>query len=249
MLFPDGSVALVTGASRGIGRAIACDLAREGAQVVVNYAHGEDAAKEVVGQIEADGGRAIAVRADVSDEAEVREMFRQVRSEYGRLDVLVTNAGIAIDRHVAAMGLDQFRRVMDINVVGTFLCCREAMRIMQHQRSGSIVAISSSTGLDGGFGGTANYTASKGAIVSFAKTLAREAAASRVRVNVVAPGFVATEMTARVPAPIRKKYEAAIRLGRMGTPEEIADLVTFLASSKASYITAAVFVIDGGGTE
>lgn len=249
VLFPNGSIALVTGASRGIGRAAALDLAREGARVAVGFTHGEERAKEVVSEIEAAGGEAIAVRADVTDEKQVREMFRRVRSEFGGLDVLVANAGISDDKHVAAMRLDQWQRVIDTNVTGTFLCCREAMRTMQYQRHGSIVALSSTTSIDGGFGGTANYTASKGAIISFAKTLAREASPYNVRVNVVAPGFVATDMTDKVPAAIRAKYASAIRLRRMADPAEIAYLVSFLASSKASYVTSSVFVADGGGTE
>ncbi|AOS61960.1 3-oxoacyl-ACP reductase family protein [Actinoalloteichus hymeniacidonis] len=247
MLFPEGSVALVTGGSRGIGRAAALDLAREGAHVLVNYARSESDAKEAVAEIEEAGGKATAICADVTDEAAVREMFQTVRSEYGRLDVLVTSAGITRDRHLVAMSLAQFREPMDVNVTGTFLVCREGLRIMQHQRSGAIVTLSSSSGLDGGFPGQTNYVASKGAIISFTKALAYEAAPHGVRANVVAPGFVATDMTRALSGPIRKQYESRIRLGRMGRPDEIARLVSFLASENASYVTGAVLVANGGG--
>ncbi|ASO18746.1 3-oxoacyl-[acyl-carrier protein] reductase [Actinoalloteichus hoggarensis] len=247
MLFPEGSVALVTGGSRGIGRAAALDLAREGAHVLVNYARSESDAKETVVEIEEAGGRATAIRADVTDETAVREMFQTVRSEHGRLDVLVTSAGITRDRHLVAMSLAQFREPMDVNVTGTFLSCREGLRIMQHQRSGAIVTLSSSSGLDGGFPGQTNYVASKGAIISFTKALAYEAAPHGVRANVVAPGFVATDMTRALAGPIRKQYESRIRLGRMGRPDEIARLVSFLASDNASYVTGSVLVANGGG--
>ncbi|APU13218.1 MULTISPECIES: 3-oxoacyl-ACP reductase family protein [Actinoalloteichus] len=247
MLFPEGSVALVTGGSRGIGRAAALDLASEGAHVLVNYARSESDAKETVAEIEEAGGKATAICADVTDETAVREMFQTVRSVHGRLDVLVTSAGITRDRHLVAMSLAQFREPMDVNVTGTFLSCREGLRIMQHQRSGAIVTLSSSSGLDGGFPGQTNYVASKGAIISFTKALAYEAAPHGVRANVVAPGFVATDMTRALSGPIRKQYESRIRLGRMGRPDEIARLVSFLASENASYVTGAVLVANGGG--
>ncbi|MEU7830170.1 MULTISPECIES: 3-oxoacyl-ACP reductase family protein [unclassified Nonomuraea] len=247
MLFAEGSVALVTGGSRGIGRAVALDLAREGAHVVVNYARSEADAEEVVALIGKEGGSATAVRADVTDEAEVRRMFQGVRAEHGRLDVLVTSAGITLDRYLVAMSLEQFRGPIDTNVTGTFLTCREALRIMQHQRRGAIVTVSSTSGLDGGFPGQTNYVASKGAIIAFTQALSNEAAPHGIRANVVAPGFVTTDMTRKVPAKIRKDYETRIRLGRMGRPEEIATIVSFLASDKASYMSGAVVVAHGGG--
>ncbi|AUS77267.1 3-oxoacyl-ACP reductase FabG [Actinoalloteichus sp. AHMU CJ021] len=247
MLFPEGTVALVTGGSRGIGRAVSVDLAREGAHVLVNYARSQQDAEAVVAEIEEGGGSATAVQADVTDEASVRALFARVRSDHQRLDVLVTNAGVTRDRHLVAMSLDQFQEPMGVNMTGTFLACREAMRIMQHRRAGAIVAVSSSSGLDGGFPGQTNYVASKGAIIAFTKALAYEAAPHNIRANCVAPGFVATDMTKVLPPPTRKKYEDRIRLGRMGRPEEIARLVTFLASENASYVTGAVLVADGGG--
>ncbi|WP_447001763.1 3-oxoacyl-ACP reductase FabG [Saccharothrix isguenensis] len=246
-MFTEGSVALVTGGSRGIGRAVALDLASHGVHVVVNYSRSEQPAKELVAQIEADGGSASTAGADVTDEAAVRAMFQAVRSEHGRLDVLVTSAGVTRDRFMVVMGSKDFRETMDVNMTGTFLACREALRIMQHQRRGAIVTLSSSSGLDGGFPGQTNYVASKGAIIAFTKALSNEAAPHGVRANCVAPGFIATDMTKSIPAKIRAEYESRIRLGRMGTPEEVAQLVTFLASDRASYITSETFVANGGG--
>ena len=205
-MFAAGSVALVTGGSRGIGRAVALDLAAHGNHVVINYSRSEDQAKELVSQIEANGGSASLAQADVTDEAAVREMFRSLRSEHGRLDVLVTSAGVTRDKHLVAMSSDLFTETMDINMKGTFLACREALRIMQHQRRGAIVTLSSSSGLDGGFPGQTNYVASKGAIIAFSKALSYEAAPYGVRVNVVAPGFVETDMTRMIPKKLRENY-------------------------------------------
>ena len=212
-MFAAGSVALVTGGSRGIGRAVALDLAAHGNHVVINYSRSEDQAKELVSQIEANGGSASLAQADVTDEAAVREMFRSLRSEHGRLDVLVTSAGVTRDKHLVAMSSDLFTETMDINMKGTFLACREALRIMQHQRRGAIVTLSSSSGLDGGFPGQTNYVASKGAIIAFSKALSYEAAPYGVRVNVVAPGFVETDMTRMIPKKLRENYTSRIRLG------------------------------------
>ncbi|MEV0199613.1 3-oxoacyl-ACP reductase FabG [Nonomuraea sp. NPDC050691] len=247
MLFAEGSVAVVTGGSRGIGRAVALDLAREGAHVVVNYSRSGSDAKDVVSLIEEEGGSASAVQADVTDEESVRRLFRGVRSDHGRLDVLVTSAGITLDRYLLTMSLDQFRAPVDTNLIGTFLACREALKLMQHQRRGAIVTLSSSSGLDGGFPGQTNYVASKGAIIAFTHALSNEAAPHGVRANVVAPGFVATDMTRKVPSEIKKQYESRIMLGRMGRPEEIASIVSFLASDKASYMSGSVVVAHGGG--
>lgn len=247
MLFEDGAVALVTGGSGGIGRAAAADLAREGAHVVVSYRSGEVAAKEVVATIEDLGGSAEAVQVDVTDEKQVADAVRRIRTDHGRLDVLVTSAGTTDDQHFVAMSSRRFTDLMNVNVTGTFLACREAMRVMQHQRSGAIVTVSSSSGLDGGFPGQANYVASKGAIISFTKAIAYEAARYGVRANVVAPGFVSTEMTQRLPAHIRTQYAQRIRMGRMGRPEEIGALISFLASDRSSYVTGSVLVANGGG--
>ncbi|MEQ3550180.1 3-oxoacyl-ACP reductase FabG [Pseudonocardia nematodicida] len=240
-------MALVTGGSRGIGRAVSLDLAAHGVHVVVNYSRSEEKAKEVVAEIEAAGGSASTAHADVTDEAAVKEMFRALRAEHGRLDVLVTSAGVTRDKHLIMMPTEVFDETMDINVRGTFLACREAMRIMQHQRRGAIVNVSSSSGIDGGFPGQTNYVASKGAIIAFAKALSNEAAPHGIRVNVVAPGFVRTDMIKGIPEKLRNDYASRIRIGRMGEPEEVAHAVTFLASDKASYISAATIVANGGG--
>ncbi|MEV6032041.1 3-oxoacyl-ACP reductase FabG [Nonomuraea sp. NPDC052116] len=249
MLFPADTVALVTGAVKGIGRAVAVDLAHEGANVIVNYRQDEEAAKETVRLIEAAGGQATALRADISDEKSVSEMFRRIRQEYGRLDVLVANAGVARDRHLITMGVDRFREVMDVNLIGTFLTCREAVRLMERRRCGSIVTISSAIGIYGGLPGQTNYAASKGGIIAFSKTLAHEVSRRGIRVNTVAPGFVETEMTNALPVERRKEYTSRIGLGRMAQPAEVAYLVSFLASSRGSYITGSVFEVHGGGFE
>ena len=189
--------------------------------MVVSYRSGEVAAKEVVSTIEELGGSAEVVQVDVTDEKQVVDAVRRIRTDHGRLDVLVTSAGATDDRHFVAMSSRRFTDLMDVNVTGTFLACREAMRVMQHQRRGAIVTVSSSSGLDGGFPGQANYVASKGAIISFTEAIAYEAARHGVRANVVAPGFVSTDMTQRLPAHMRAQYEQRIRMGRMGRPEEI----------------------------
>ncbi|MBF8186908.1 3-oxoacyl-ACP reductase FabG [Nonomuraea sp. K274] len=249
MLFPTDTVALVTGAVKGIGRAVAMDLAHEGAEVIVNYRQDEEAAKETIRLIEAAGGRAALAKADIADEDSVRGLFKEIRETYGRLDVLVANAGVSRDRHLITMGVDRFREVLDVNMVGTFLTCREAVRLMEHRRSGSIVTISSAVGIHGGLPGQTNYAASKGGIIAFSKTLANEVSRRGIRVNTVAPGFVETEMTNALPAARRKEYSSRIGLGRMARPEEVAYLVSFLASSRGSYITGSVLEVHGGGFE
>jgi 3-oxoacyl-[acyl-carrier protein] reductase len=246
MLFPDGSVALVTGASRGIGAAIARDLAAEGATVVVNYARSAEEADKTVAAIEADGGRAAPWQADVGEEDAVRAMVRGIKKEHGRLDVLVNNAGITDDGISLMMSLDKFERVLRTNLTGSFLCSRDSMKVMARQEGGgAIVNIASVSGL-AGMEGQANYSAAKGGMIALTKTLAREGAHFGVRVNAVAPGFVDTEMISTIPDDVRERFTAMIPLQRVGRPEEIASVVSFLASSKASYLTGKVVTVDGG---
>jgi 3-oxoacyl-[acyl-carrier protein] reductase len=242
--FGPGTVALVTGGSRGIGRAVARDLAAEGATVIVNYVRDEDAAMQTVKAIQDDGGTAYRHRADVADEDAVREMFVALRRDFGRLDVLVTCAAITLDGAMARMSGTDFDRVMRVNTGGTFLCCREAARLMIGARRGSIVTMSSTTAQ--GSPGAANYAASKGAITSFTRSIAAELAPYNVRANVVAPGLIDTGLSRKMPAPVRRMLLDRIVLDRAGRPEEVARAVSFLASDRASYITGTTLDVDGG---
>jgi 3-oxoacyl-[acyl-carrier protein] reductase len=241
----DGQVALVTGGSRGIGRAICLELAREGAAVVVNYRTSAGDAEAVVAQIRDSGGTAVPFAADVSDENDSRAMVAFSTRTYGRLDVLICNAGIIRDGLLGAMKADDWDDVIRTNVRGVFLTVREALPQMMSQRSGSIVALSSIAAERGGRG-HANYVASKGAINALTKSLAVELAPRSIRVNAVAPGVIATDMTSRIRMFAESEIQAQIPLRRLGSPEEVARAVRFLASPDASYITGHVLSVTGG---
>lgn len=243
----EGRVALVTGASRGIGAAIAERLAAEGAAVAVNYAGRADAAGAVVARIEAAGGSAKAFQADVSDPAACTSLVADVFATFGRLDVLVNNAGITRDGLVVRMSDDDWSSVIDTNLSGAFYATRAASKIMMKARSGSIVTIASVVGLVGN-AGQVNYAAAKAGLVGMTKSVARELASRGVRANAIAPGFIATEMTDALPEAARSAAASAIAMGRFGTPEDIAAAVAFLASDEASYITGQVLAVDGGMT-
>lgn len=236
-------VAIVTGASRGIGRAIALALAAEGAKVVVNYARSDAAANEVVKVITDQGGEAIAVQADVSDAEQVQNLIKETRSQYGQIDVLVNNAGITRDTLLLRMKLEDWQAVIDLNLTGVFLCTQAVSKIMLKQRQGRIINIASVAGQMGN-PGQANYSAAKAGVIGFTKTMAKELASRNITVNAVAPGFIATEMTRELDAEGILQY---IPLGRYGQPEEVAGMVRFLAGDPAAtYITGQVFNVDGG---
>lgn len=238
-----GQVALITGASRGIGRAIALSLASEGANVVVNYASSSAAAEAVVAEITQARGSAIALQADVSKADQVDALVNATMEKWHRLDILVNNAGITRDTLLLRMKPEDWQAVIDLNLTGVFLCTRAASKIMLKQKSGRIINITSVSGLMGN-PGQANYSAAKAGVIGFTKTIAKELASRGITVNAVAPGFINTDMTSDVKSEEILKF---IPLGRFGQPEEVAGMVQFLAAdSAASYITGQVLNVDGG---
>ncbi|MFD6420631.1 3-oxoacyl-ACP reductase FabG [Streptomyces sp. NPDC060198] len=243
-LFPEGTRALVTGASRGIGAATALALAEHGCDVVLNYHSSAAKAESVAEQIRALGREALLVQADVGDEAQVMAMFKRIRTEWGPVQVAVLNSGVTADGHLAAMSSAKWQEVIGTNLTGAFLTAREATKQM-YASGGSIVLIASTSGI-AGRAGQANYAASKGGVISLAKTLSYEVAPRGIRVNVVAPGFIDTDMVKKVPPAHLKEALQVIPLGRTGTPAEVAQAAVFMASSAASYITGKVLTVDGG---
>lgn len=241
----EGKAALVTGASRGIGRAIAIRLAEAGADVAVNYSGSEQAAEEVVRHIESLGRRAFKVKADVASSAQVEEMVKQVLDQFGKLDILVNNAGITRDNLIMRMKEEEFDQVMNTNLKGVFNCIKAVTRPMMKQRSGKIINISSVVGVLGN-PGQANYVAAKAGVIGLTKSAARELASRNIAVNAVAPGFIETDMTDKLTTEQREQMLQQIPAARLGKPEDIARVVRFLASDDAAYMTGQTIHVDGG---
>ncbi|MGQ9594078.1 MAG: 3-oxoacyl-[acyl-carrier-protein] reductase [Anaerolineae bacterium] len=240
-----GKVAIVTGASRGIGRAIALELARRGATVVVNYHTNEAAAQEVVAEIERAGGRALAIRADVSQPEEARRLVDAATETFGQVDILVNNAGVTRDTLLMRMSEEDWDLVLDTNLKGAFNCIKAAARTMVRRRFGRIINITSVAGLAGNVG-QANYCAAKAGLIGLTKAVAKELGPRNITVNAVAPGFVETDMTASLPQDLKDTAIRMTPLGRAGRPEDIAKAVAFLASDEAAFITGQILSVDGG---
>jgi len=244
-MFLDGKAALVTGSSRGIGRATAIALARAGADVAVNYTSSQAAAEEVVARIRELGRCGVALQADVASMDQAEGLVEGAVREFGRLDILVNNAGITADGLLLRMKEHEWDRVLAVNLKGAFNCTKAALRYLLKAPAGRVINIGSIIGLRGN-PGQVNYAAAKAGLIGFSKALAREVGRRGVTVNVVAPGFIVTDMTDRLPEGLKEKMLADIPLGRFGQPEEVAGVVVFLASDAAAYITGQVITVDGG---
>jgi len=238
-------VAVVTGAARGIGKAIAFALAAQGAIVIVNCSSSTEQAQEVVAKIQEDGGKAEVYQCDVADSVAVESFFADVIAKYGQIDILVNNAGITRDNLIIRMSEEDFDAVINTNLKGAFICSKQAVKAMIRKRSGRIINISSVSGIMGN-AGQANYSAAKAGLIGMTKTVAREVASRGITVNAIAPGFISTDMTDKLSDKVKDMVVGQIPLGSFGTPEDIADAVVFLASDKSRYITGQVLNVDGG---
>ncbi len=238
-------VVIVTGGSRGIGRAICIAFARQGSKVIINYNSNSEAAQATLEEILKFDRQAEIYQASVADNEQVKEMIRSIKKKYGQIDVLINNAGINKDNFVGMMSNDQWTEVIETNLNGLFYCSRAAIKAMLGKKSGVIINLTSLSGLAGQAGQT-NYSASKGGIISFTKAMAREVARYGVRVNAIAPGLIETEMLDKIPADILEHHQKLIPLGRLGKPEEIANIALFLASDLSTYITGHVINASGG---
>ena len=240
-----GKVAVVTGGSRGIGRAICLQLAEKGAKVVINYVSRSDAAEETRAQVEAIGGECLLVKFNVADTSEVQEAFKEIIAECGRIDILVCNAGITRDSLLIKMKEDAWDEVMAVNLKGAFNCIKEGCRPMMKKRWGRIIVVTSVVGFAGN-AGQVNYSAAKAGLMGLARSSARELASRGITVNCVAPGFIDTDMTSDLPETVKEKMLAEIPLGVFGQPDDIAGAVTYLASDAARYVTGQAIHVNGG---
>lgn len=238
-------IALVTGGTRGIGREIALSLAKEGASIAISYNNNDALAQEVVEEIQKNGVRAIAIKANVAKGEEVARMVKKLEEELGSVDILVNNAGVTKDNLLIRMTEEDWDRVLDVNLKGVFLVTKALARSMMKKRYGKIINISSVVGINGN-PGQGNYAASKAGVIGFTKSMARELASRGIRVNAIAPGFIETDMTDKLKEDIKEAMMKNIPLGSFGKPEDIANLVVFLASKNADYITGEVIRVDGG---
>jgi 3-oxoacyl-[acyl-carrier protein] reductase len=247
MMNLEGKVALVTGGSRGIGRATSTGLARCGADVAVNYRENRELAESVVGEIQNLGRKSIAIQGDVSVLSQAQRVIQEVVEKFGRLDILVNNAGINRDALLVRMREEDWDKVLQVNLKSVFNCTQAAAKYMMKKQEGTIINVSSIVGLVGN-AGQVNYAAAKAGIIGLTKSAAKELGSRKIRVNAVAPGFIETDMTAKLPEETRERLRSSIPLGRFGDAADVAGLICFLASEQAGYITGQVFNVDGGMT-